>query len=66
MQTCIYHHTTAAQAGAAPAPGPVNIALALACAMDRAADAALFYGRASLAERLSLRAAELREAATCS
>jgi hypothetical protein len=36
----------------------------LACALDRAADAALFFGRTMQAERLAHRAAELREGGT--
>jgi len=34
-----------------------------AAALDRQADAALFFGRVAVAERLSFRAAELREGA---
>lgn len=34
-----------------------------AAALDRQADAALFFGRVAMAERLSFRAAELREGA---
>jgi hypothetical protein len=34
-----------------------------AAALDRQADAALFFGRVAVAERLSFRAAELRESA---
>ena len=36
----------------------------LACALDRAADAALFFGRVAQAGRLANRAAELREGGT--
>jgi hypothetical protein len=42
---------------------PVSDHATLASTLDRAADAALFFGRAIMAERLSTRAAELRESA---
>lgn len=44
-----------------PPDRPTRDQAATASALDRAADAALFFGRASAAERLSVKAAELRD-----